>query len=414
MTPRMIGLHVVFFLSFLAGWTPAPLGTASDRVLVLVDSSVRRPLEPGLERYFADVRGRFDVEFRVVSDGFYRMKPEEIRARLRREYGPPDGPLVGAILVGPIPAALKGGPQGPVYPAPLYYEDFDAEWIDADGDGVFEEIRTDRSTNPTEIWTAWWVPPSNDPAGQVRLLQGFLEKLHRHYTGESRGRNGAVFIAGNGNSVEITEAWTVLLDEALQRAGQGVARVYSRYGEMKEAVLPDPGPEFTADDFLAMLTGSRWQHVHTLTHGSPSGFYWSNGGRGVAITTDTIDFSRFDRTGPVIFTTSGCSNGVFRGGLGRSFDFARSIGNRLLFSPRTLTIVFYGSASPQSAGVFAGFHTPLVEALVPEDGGYIAEGYFRMRNTDVTWGLQHFIFRGVDEKILNGDPFARYDRADRP
>ena len=86
-------------------------------------------------------------------------------------------------------------------------------------------------------------------------------------------------------------------------------------------------------------------------------------------------------------------------------DYAKSMGNRMLFHPNTLTVAFFGSSSPQSAGVFAGFHTELVEAL---QAGCLAQGYHRFRNMDYSWGLKHYIFRGVDGKILNGDPFVRY------
>jgi len=55
-------------------------------------------------------------------------------------------------------------------------------WTDADGDGVFDGLKSDQSKNATEIWTAWWVPPSNDPEEQVRLLNTLLEKLHRFHT----------------------------------------------------------------------------------------------------------------------------------------------------------------------------------------------------------------------------------------
>ena len=109
-------------------------------------------------------------------------------------------------------------------------------------------------------------------------------------------------------------------------------------------------------------------------------------------------------------TTSGCSNGNFRGRLGREADYARSMGNRLLFATNSVTVAYFGSASPQSTGVFAMYANELLESLMPERGSFLAEGYLAMRNADHAWGIEHHFFRGVDEKILCGDPFFRYRR----
>ena len=389
-----------------------PISPLRRKVLVVIDETFVLDLAPGLQTYFEHVGGLFHVDFDVLAGPVLGMKPVELRARLAGAFRNEPDRVIGAIMVGPIPVALRGIPGTIVFPTPYFYEDFDARWTDADGDGIFEKVETDRTLNATEIWTAWWVPPANDAKGQIGLLKGWLEKLDRHYralsAGKVPGRDGAVYIAGNGNSVEITEAWTVLLSDALATAGQRVATVHSLQGQMKQARLPDPGPEFRGEDLVALLTSRAWQHVHILTHGSPAGFYWRNGETKVAVTTENFDFSRFHETGPVIFTTSGCSNGVFRGTLKAEPDYARSMGNRLLFDPRTVTVAYFGSASPQSASVFAGFHTEIFEALTAGKDAFIAEGYKRFRNTDHTWGLEHFIFRGMDGKILNGDPFARY------
>lgn len=374
------------------------------RVLVLVDASVYPEIEDGLSRYFDHVKNLHSVKFEVLDRSFYEMDPPAIRALLKEEHE--KGMLEGAIMVGPIPHALKGDPKTLVFPAPLFYEELDAQWIDRNGDGIYERVESDRKENATEIWTAWWVPPANDAPTQVEMLKTFLAKLDRYYSGGIRGCDGVVFIAGNGNSVEITESWTVLLEDGLRPFGQKVAKVFSAHGQMKQTQLPDPGPDYKARDFIDMLTRHQWQHVHTLTHGSPEGFYWHNGEAKIAVTADSLDFSLFKGTGPVVFTTSGCSNGVFRGTLKTGADYSRSMGNRLLFHPDTLTVAYFGSSSPQSASVFAGFHTELVEGL---QAGGIARGYYNLRNMDYSWGLQHHIFRGVDGKILNGDPFVRYN-----
>lgn len=383
----------------------------ASRVLILVDNTVYPEMEVGLTKYVNHVREVFPVDFKILSDAFYQMQPPAIRAMLKQECQTGKVPVVGAIMVGPIPHAVLQRPDEtlkslPLWPVPLYYEDFDAEWHDDNSDGRFERVETDRNSNQTEIWSAWWVPPANDRPTQIRMLQDFLEKLDRYYRGELAGRDGMIFLTSNSNSVEIGEGWTVLVGETLESTGQRVTKVYSRYfGEADLTERPylvplrEPVTEFKPQDLENVLYEGRWQHVHLLTHGNSS----TLGGT-------QFNFSRFDQTGANIITSSGCSTGNFRGRIRGPADYSRSIANRLVFSPNTITIAFFGAASPQSSPVFPMYYTELHESLDPASHSYLAEGYYKMRNTDYSWGTRHYIFRGVDEKILIGDPFARYRR----
>lgn len=400
---RELGVWLVG-LAMLAGSAAA----APQQVLIVVDESVRPAIADGLDTYMQHVQALLPVEFKVLSDDFYAQEPAAIRALLQREVARDGANVVGAIMVGPLPHAVRGEPRPYsryyLTPAPLFYEDFESQWFDDNRDGYFERMETDRLNNPTEIWTAWWVPPANTRTLQTELLRGYLDKLDRYYRGEIVGRDGMIFIAGNSNSVEITESWTVLMNDAMRSTDQQVAKVYSRHGQMPAAVLPDPGPEFTPDDLEQALERGRYQHVHLLTHGSPDGFYWEQ----AAVRGTRLNFKRFNDTGANIITTSGCSNGNFRGRNHGTADYAYSIGNALVFSPQTITVAYYGATSPQSTGVFAVEHTPLFEGLDPQDGGYFGAGYHALRNTDVCWGTNHYVFRGMDGKALFGDPFARY------
>lgn len=385
---------------------PASAETSGRRVAIVIDERLYDAIRPGLERYFAAVRESVSVEFDVLAGAYAGASPEVIRNRLAGAYADSlagDGPrLGGAILVGTLPYAKRGG-GGIIYPAPLYYEDFDAEWVDADGDGVFDEIRTDRAANPTEIWTAWWMPPSQDLDRQADEVNGFLDKLERFHRGGITGTDGALFIASPINSTEITESWAVLMRGVLGSAGHAL-EIWSRTLEEPDVHHPDPGPEFLKEDLVRLFTDGRRHHAHIITHGSPGGFFWN----GQSLTTQNLDFAAFDDTGANLVTTSGCSNGNFRGRMGREADYARSMGNRLLFATNTVTVAYFGSASPQSTGVFAMYANELLEALMPERESFLAEGYFAMRNADHAWGIERHFFRGMDEKILCGDPFFRY------
>ena len=372
-----------------------------QRVAIVVDEPLYAEIRSGLGRYEAVVAEGFGARFQPL-----HVAPtatvEAVRERLRQAHAEPGPPLRGAILIGRPPVPLRGDGRIAV-PAPLYYEDFDAEWSDADGDGVFEEVDTDRAGNPTEIWTSWWLPPAEDPEAQVAQLNLYLDKLARFHRGEISGQDGFLFIASPINSTEITESWTVPLRGVLGSAGHAL-EIWSRRAEEPDAHHPDPGPEFVHDDLAQLIAGRRWHHAHIITHGSPGGFFWD----GQSLTTDNLDFSRFAETGANLVTTSGCSNGNFRGRLGPQPVYTASIGNRLLFDANTVTVAYFGAASPQSTGIFAMYANELLESLMPERGSCLAEGYFAMRNADHAWGIEHHFFRGVDEKILCGDPFFRY------
>jgi hypothetical protein len=331
------------------------------------------------------------------------MQPPAIRAMLRSEYQDQAQPaLVGAIMCGPIPHAVKGDPKEILIPITLFYEDFDAQYDDRNGDGVYQdaEITNDRVHNPTEIWTTWWVPPANDGPTQVKLLKGWLQKLDRYHKGEITGRDQMLWMTGNVTGVEISEGWTVLFKDTMKPLAQKLY-IWSKEGQDEGTFRPNKRKEeFGPRDFITAFTLQPWQHVHVIAHGNQRGWYWDSVGviAGLAASNKpeaslAMDFSALKGTAANIVTTSGCSNGNFRGDyIGPAYD--RALANNLLFSPDTITVAYYGAASPQSTSGFAGYCTEIIESLKPDGGSYLGEGYKKMRNSDYAWGLEHYFFRG--------------------
>ncbi len=187
---RGMRMGMAYLVVGLWGWAivaptqAQPADQPRARVLLIVDSSVYPEIESGLENYAQHIRREFNIVCMPRPDRYYGMQPPQIRAILKEEYDKGNAPpLVGAIFVGPIPHACRThDPREILIPCPLYYEDFDAEWVDADGDGYFEKVRTDRKTNATEIWTAWWIPPANDGpsrAWRARRRRGTADITHR-------------------------------------------------------------------------------------------------------------------------------------------------------------------------------------------------------------------------------------------
>ncbi len=397
--PLMLRLATIALSVAISSWQAAG---AADRVAVLVDESVHAVIETRLTEYAAHVARRFPVTFTIWAEPWYERTPADIRARLACAHKD-DASLVGAIMVGPIPCPLhERGPEL-ITPAPLYYEDFDATWTDADRDGDFEGFATDRLANATEIWTAWWVPPSNDPAEQAVMLARFLDKLNRRYAAPPAARHAMLFGAGKVNSLRIGQAWAALIEDCTASTKQRV-RVYMQALPGCMSVHCRDGNEFTTAELLHNLAGRRWQHLHLLTRGEPDRLYWPAG----RLTGEVAELDDFDNSGAALITCSASSGANFRGVPFGAPRYDQSVASRYLFSPRTLTVAFFGSATPQAGGAFAQYHANLLRALDPENGSYLAAGYRAMRNTDHTWGAERYIFRGLDEKVLLGDPFFRY------
>ena len=387
------------------------------RAVFIVDNSVYPQLQAGLERYAAHVLAMHNIACEPLPDDYYKMTPAEIRERLHREYQSSAVPLVGAIMVGPIPHACRShDPSEIMIPCTLYYEDFDAEYTDTDGNGAFsdDEIKNDPSNNPSEIWVSWWVPPAMDAPSQLKHLKFFLDKLDRYYRGEIVGRDQILWTAGNVVKVEDVEGWTVLMQGTMKPLDQKL-QIWSSIGQDPGTFRPNKRKEEHGPaDFRTAFTLQPWQHAHIIAHGNQRGWYWDN--TGVCVARDVsgrpewsllLDLSTFGGTAANIVTTSGCSNGNFRGAyVGPAYD--RALPNLLLFSPDTVTVAYYGAASPQSTNGFAGYCTELIESLKVDGGSYLGEGYYKMRNHDYSWGTQHYFFRCGDEKVLCGDPFARY------
>jgi hypothetical protein len=399
---------------------------ARGRVVFIVDKSVYPEIKDGLETYAAHIRREFNIVCTPLPDDYYKMKPPAIREILKKEYAQSKPPLVGAIMVGPIPHALKGDPKEILIPSPLFYEDFEAKYDDKNGDGVYQdaEITSDRVHNPTEIWTTWWVPPTMKPEEQGKLLNGFLAKLDRYHKGEITGRDALLWMAGNVGHVETCEGWSVLLKDTMNPAEKPLnqkLRIWCHFGQDEGTFRPNKRKDqFSARDFITAFTLQPWQHAHIIGHGNQRGWYWDTCGVVSAFAGEDkpeaalkMDFSKFNGAAANIVTTSGCSNGNFRGDyIGPNYD--RALSNCLLFSPTTCTVAYYGAASPQSTSGDPGFCTEIVECLRADGDSYFADGYKKMRNMDYAWGTQHFFFRGGDEKILTGDPFAKYRDSQPP
>ncbi len=417
MKPRVISAVCLLLMLWQLSATVAqelPL-LPHARVVIVVDNSVFASLKMRLARYIKNVLQTHAVVCIVRPADYYQMKPAEIRAFLKQEYESRRIPLVGAIMVGPIPHALRTtGPRQRLIPCPLYYEDFDAEWVDQDNDGNFEDVITDRRQNITEIWTAWWVPPALDQLTQLRLLRSWIGKLDRYYGGELVGRDQMLWLGGEDVGDDVCQRWAKMLRPGLEPLEQEL-KIWSRAGQQPGVHHPaEAGGDFIAQELLDALTSQSWLHAHIVAPGDAEGWKWGETGL-VTVRPDQdaservvlLDATAFQRRGPNIVTTVGGGLANFRGdGVKPAYD--KSVANQLLFSKYTNTVAFCGAAAPRTAAEDPDYCEKILAALTSDGDSYLAEGYYRMRNGDYARGDERYIFRGLEERVLLGDPFARY------
>lgn len=440
-------LIVCFGLSSLS-LIPQPLPVKAETVLLLVndtDPDLYSAISGPLTTYIHQVEERFGVSFQVVPDDYYHAyTAPQIRTLLHNLYDSiPD--LTGAILVGTIPYATYRHGDGSINPAPLFYEDFEADWIDAHPlDGHYELIVTDPYNNPTEIWTAWWIPPTNSVYTQASFLTAYLLKLASYYEGTIEGENSLLFIGSNMTNLGYNTDWVKLLlnhgeqappaidhigvyssDQSLMWGYHGVESwlypqdlTKSRYWSGLTWIGFTAAYDFTpyqypshgasdveVDELVYLWNEQTYKYCHTWSHGSPGGIFYE--GAGNYFQWSDVGLIQAGQ-GANVITTSGCSNGNFRGSTGTTCYYERSLGNQLVFSTNTACVTFYGSASSQSTALFAEYHELLVEGLHPDPSNYFAKGYYAMRNSDIVWGDSHYFFRSVDDKVLLGNPFVTW------
>jgi len=258
------------------------------------------------------------------------------------------------------------------------------QWKDLDNDGLFEEKVIDPN-NPTEIWTAWWVPPveGNSALVVADSLKKFLSKCIQYHQGLRVGREALIVSANDFGEAEEAE-------------------------ETKNALLASgafAGNEIKIEaDFDGFKSGWRrqiWKLCHIISHGLPQGYYFEKGNFEVS------DYLGQDQTacGANIVTASSCYAGNILGEIesGKA-DFPNSLALQMVFHPQSPTVAVCASAQE----VLASFNTqPFLCQILCQGmhARYLGYGLFQVTNSNFECGLP-YSYRTVHEQTLVGDPFA--------
>lgn len=120
-----VGLLVVLSVLAVAG------ARGADQVALLISPAAFGELSQDIKQYEEDVEARFPANLSIV-EGEWKT-PLEVRATIKRLHAEKD--VSGVILVGALPMH-RFLMHEHANPNPLYYEDFDLEFVDNDKNGV--------------------------------------------------------------------------------------------------------------------------------------------------------------------------------------------------------------------------------------------------------------------------------------
>ena len=213
---------------------PPPTGQS---LVIIVESALYDSLATSLDQYAQTMRLE---EFEIYVEPW---EPATVQALRRRLFDYIDAYHIdGALLVGDFPAAwyeMAGFRPYEAFPTDIYLQDRDAEWVDQDGNDIYDFHTDDLHL---DIYTARL-------QGTPAELQDYFGRVH-HYRHVGPLVNESAFIF-------IDDKWSGTNTED----GLGLNELYDDIEVIKDKA------ESTLDNYLARLTGDGAEFVYQKNHG---------------------------------------------------------------------------------------------------------------------------------------------------
>jgi hypothetical protein len=229
---------------------------STDRVDVLVGSSIWSAVQASVTQYATDLGTRYSVYVYSVTYG----TPDQVRTFLQGQL---TLGLKGTVLVGDIPFAMYYIPPHDVwdtaaFPCDLFYMDLNGVWADTNGDGTYESHTGDLAP---EIWVGRIKPTGM--GDQATLINGYFNRDHAYRTGAMSVPKRAL--------VYVDDDWDYMADGV----DANMRKIYADTTKVNDKATT------TATDYMTRLSqGYEW--VHLQCHG------WS-GGHSFKIPPDSWD-----------------------------------------------------------------------------------------------------------------------------
>jgi hypothetical protein len=150
-------------------------GSRKPLVVVIINTTIYKSIEMSLDQYIQDVESEGFAVRIVQTDQLIEKTSTSIRNYLKEAFM---RKLVGGFLVGDLPEAWYRIGEV-IFPTDMYYRDLDGEWIDTNGDGVYEDHIG--NTAP-EIWIGR-LKASTIAGNETSLINNYFLKNHRYRKG---------------------------------------------------------------------------------------------------------------------------------------------------------------------------------------------------------------------------------------
>ncbi len=157
--------------------TSTLIAAEPELIVILLHEPTQRALAEPLRTYVADVEARFPVKLQVIARDW--KTPQEVRETIKSLHR--ESAIAGVILVGAMPMHLFFMHEHP-NPNPLYYEDFDLEFVDHNKDGVDDAYH---GKPDLKIWVANIRATEKANHDDIPGLRRFFAKTHDYYTGKA-------------------------------------------------------------------------------------------------------------------------------------------------------------------------------------------------------------------------------------
>lgn len=149
---------------------------AQDQVAMLLHERTYTALQGPLDQYVRDVEARFPVKLHVIKGKW--ETPKEVRELIKTLHH--QKAISGVVLVGAMPMHRFFMHES-ANPNPLYYEDFDLEFVDRNKDGVDDLYK---GKAELKIWVASIRATEKSKDDDTTSLRHFFAKTHDYYIGK--------------------------------------------------------------------------------------------------------------------------------------------------------------------------------------------------------------------------------------
>ncbi|MGL5017909.1 MAG: hypothetical protein ACRDBP_07235 [Luteolibacter sp.] len=260
-----------------------------DRVAILLREPTLKALAEPLRTYITDVEQRFPAKLQIVAGDW--KTPEQVRAAIKDLHEKQQ--ISGVILVGAMPMH-RFYMHDFANPNPLYYEDFDLKFSDANNDGDADSYQGEPQL---KVWVANLRSSVKAKDDDIGTLKMFLDKTHAYYHAKEVIEPRALALSASdwpeggtwfknqvGDKLLRKEAITVLENKACtQKSAEKVLKAHNYTLTYIQVHSDWNGQDMgdgsiTAEQVAKLKTGS----LITINHGCSTGNWMHNEAEGTS------------------------------------------------------------------------------------------------------------------------------------